>query len=208
MNVLCLGSEVSAPSSRPSSCAPSSPPSSTGGERYVRRLEKIEANGRSSDDMADSRLHQLAELGQSPWIDYLSRNLLTGGRARAADRARTRSAASRRTRRSSRRRSPRGTPTTSSCGSSRATTDDPKRALHPARGPTTCATPATSSATPGRRARAAATATSRSRSTRRSPTTRRRRSTRPQRLHELDRPAEPLREDPRRRRRACPRSRR
>ncbi len=29
--------------------------------------------------MADSRLHQLAALGQSPWIDFLSRDLLTTG---------------------------------------------------------------------------------------------------------------------------------
>src|SRR5262245_62317281 len=29
--------------------------------------------------MADSRLHQLAALGQSPWIDYLSLDLLTSG---------------------------------------------------------------------------------------------------------------------------------
>ncbi len=29
--------------------------------------------------MATSRLHQLAELGQSPWIDFLSRDLLTSG---------------------------------------------------------------------------------------------------------------------------------
>jgi transaldolase len=30
--------------------------------------------------VADTRLHQLVELGQSPWIDYLSRNLLRTGR--------------------------------------------------------------------------------------------------------------------------------
>ena len=35
--------------------------------------------------MATSRLHQLAELGQSAWIDYLSRDLLRQRRARAAD---------------------------------------------------------------------------------------------------------------------------
>ena len=29
--------------------------------------------------MAKSRLHQLSELGQSVWIDYLSRDLITRG---------------------------------------------------------------------------------------------------------------------------------
>ena len=33
--------------------------------------------------MAKSRLHQLSELGQSVWIDYLSRDLLQERRARA-----------------------------------------------------------------------------------------------------------------------------
>ena len=35
--------------------------------------------------MPDSRLHQLSALGQSVWIDYLSRDLLALGRARADD---------------------------------------------------------------------------------------------------------------------------
>src|SRR5438128_6378141 len=40
-----------------------------------KRLKKWKGKGR----MAKSRLHQLSELGQSVWIDYLSRDLLRTG---------------------------------------------------------------------------------------------------------------------------------
>src|SRR5919201_4725778 len=68
----------SAPSSRPISSARSSRQSSTaasvmsGGWRRSRRWKE-------RPRMAKSRLHQLSELGQSVWIDYLSRDLLRTG---------------------------------------------------------------------------------------------------------------------------------
>ena len=44
----------------------------------MRRLEKIEEMEREIT-MAKSRLHELSELGQSVWIDYLSRQMLQSG---------------------------------------------------------------------------------------------------------------------------------
>ena len=35
--------------------------------------------------MAESNLHKLSKRGQSVWIDYLSRDMLERGRARADD---------------------------------------------------------------------------------------------------------------------------
>ena len=84
MNVLCLGSEVVGAELAADLVRTFLGATFDGGERYVRRLQKIEDLERTS--MPDSRLHQLSALGQSVWIDYLSRDLLhTGELARMMD---------------------------------------------------------------------------------------------------------------------------
>src|SRR5690242_12678834 len=70
---------LSAPSWPPSSRAPSWRPASTaesGTSAGLRRSKRWK--GRSP--MAKSRLHELTELGQSVWIDFLSRQLLQSGK--------------------------------------------------------------------------------------------------------------------------------
>ena len=114
-----------------------------------------------------SRLHRLSALGQSVWIDFLSRDLLASGAlARAIDEDAVVGVTSNPT--ILERRSPRATPTTHRSGTPPTAT------------PSTCSTswscgtsrtPATSYGRPGS-GPVAATATSQSRSTPTSPTTR------------------------------------
>src|SRR5205823_9414095 len=79
MNVLCLGSEIIGPSLAADLVRTFLLASFDGGERYVRRLEKIEAMERVSQMPEKSPLQQLADHGQSVWIDFLSRQLLHSG---------------------------------------------------------------------------------------------------------------------------------
>ena len=73
-----------------------------------------------------SRAAQALELGQSVWIDFLSRDMLTTGEPRPDDEARTPSSASRPTRRSSRRRSSAGDAYDEQLARLLAESDDPK----------------------------------------------------------------------------------
>ena len=79
MNVLCLGSEVVGPSLAARPRHDLSGGTFDGGERYVKRLEKIEDLERNAL-MPESNLHKLSALGQSVWIDYLSRQILQSGK--------------------------------------------------------------------------------------------------------------------------------
>src|SRR5215210_770014 len=72
------GPRSSGPSSPPSSRGRSSPRNSTAASATCAGLARSRRwKGRRR--MARSRLHQLSELGQSVWIDYLSRHLLRSG---------------------------------------------------------------------------------------------------------------------------------
>ena len=75
MNVLCIGSGVVGADMAAELVRAFLAAEFDGGERYRRRLEKIEAMEREAA-MPESRLHQLSALGQSVWIDSLSREWL------------------------------------------------------------------------------------------------------------------------------------
>ena len=187
MNVLCLGSEVVGAELAVDLTRTFLDARFDGGERYVRRLEKIEEMERERH-MAKSRLH--AALRARPErLDRLSvARAAPERRARADDGRGRASSASRRTRRSSRRRSPRAIATTSSSArcSPRKTTRRRSSCGSPIAGHRGRLRPAAAGL--GRRARAR-TATSRSRSTPTSPTTPTATIAEAQRLHELvDRP--------------------
>ena len=79
MNVLCLGSEVVGPSLARELVDAFLGATFDGGERYVARLEKVAEMEREMKRMAKSRLHELAERGQSVWFDTLSRDLVHTG---------------------------------------------------------------------------------------------------------------------------------
>ena len=79
MNVLCLGSEIVGPSLARDLVTTFLAARFDGGERYVKRLKQIEdLKGRCP--MPESNLHKLSALGQSVWIDYLSRQMLQSGK--------------------------------------------------------------------------------------------------------------------------------
>jgi transaldolase len=78
MNVLCLGSEVIGAALAADLIRTFLGAEFQGEERFVRRLRKIEALERNTD-MPESNLQKLSALGQSVWIDYLSRDLLETG---------------------------------------------------------------------------------------------------------------------------------
>ena len=81
MNVLCLARRWSAPELAADLVGAFLGARFDGGERYVRRLEKVEAMEREIA-WVSSDLHQLAEQGQSVWIDSLSREMLATASSR------------------------------------------------------------------------------------------------------------------------------
>src|SRR4029079_6528564 len=73
------GRRSSGTSSPASSSAPSSPPASTAASATSAASRRSRFSKRphgKEPSVAESKLHHLAELGQSPWIDFLSRDLL------------------------------------------------------------------------------------------------------------------------------------
>ena len=80
MNVLCLGSEVVGAELAAELVRVFLAARFDGGERYVRRLEKIEEMEKEKSIWLNRDCTNSSELGQSVWIDFLSRELLQSGK--------------------------------------------------------------------------------------------------------------------------------